>query len=103
MTELNFDAEVLEAAVPVIVDFWAAWCGPCHMIAPLVEEIAQEYAGKLKVCKLDVDANQSIAAKYGIRSIPSLLIFKDGGVVNQVVGAVPKGQLVKKVDEVLGV
>lgn len=102
VTELNFDAEVLKSAIPVVVDFWAAWCGPCKMIAPLVEEIAQEYAGKVKVCKLDVDANQSLAAKYGIRSIPSLLIFKDGSVVNQVIGAVPKGQLVQKVNEVLG-
>ncbi len=102
VTEQNFEAEVLKSTIPAVVDFWAAWCGPCKMIAPIVEEIAEEYDGKVKVCKLDVDANQSLAAQYGIRSIPSLLIFKDGNVVNQVIGAVPKGQLVQKIDEVLG-
>jgi thioredoxin 1 len=102
VTEQNFEAEVLESATPAVVDFWAEWCAPCRLVAPILEEIAVEYAGRLKVGKLDVDSNQSLAARYGIRSIPSLLIFKGGGVVNQVIGAVPKGHLVQKIEEVLG-
>ena len=101
VTELNFESEVLKSAVPAVVDFWAEWGGPCRMIAPAVEEIAQQYSDKIKVCKVNVDENQSLASRYGIRSIPSLLIFKGGIVVNQVIGAVPKGELVKRIDAVL--
>ncbi|MDB5033629.1 MAG: Thioredoxin [Chlorobi bacterium] len=93
ITDANFAAEVLESDIPVLVDFWAVWCGPCRAIAPTVEEIAVEYAGKAKVGKVDVDNNQAIAAQYGIRSIPTLLIFKDGHVAQQFVGVVPKQQL----------
>ena len=101
VTDDNFVREVLEASGPVLVDFWAAWCGPCRMIAPVVEELAEEYAGKVKVCKLDVDAARKTAAEFGIRSIPTLLIFKEGKVVDQVIGAVPKQQIVDKLDAVL--
>ncbi|MCG8604966.1 thioredoxin TrxA [bacterium] len=97
-TDDNFDTEVLTSEVPVLVDFWAEWCGPCKMIAPSIEELADEYEGKAKVGKLDVDNNQTVAFKYGIRSIPSLLIFKGGEVVEQIVGAVPKGQIQSKLD-----
>lgn len=96
MTDANFDAEVLKSDKPVLVDFWAVWCGPCKMIAPTVEELANEYDGKLKVGKVDVDNNQQVAQKFGVRSIPTLLIFKGGRVVEQVVGAVPKRALVDK-------
>jgi thioredoxin 1 len=101
VSDANFDSEVLKSGVPVLVDFWAEWCAPCRMIAPIVEDIANEYAGRVKVCKLNVDDSQSLASKYGIRSIPSLLIFKGGSVVNQVIGAVPKSELVKRLDSVL--
>ncbi len=97
ITDANFQTEVLKSGTPVLIDFWAEWCGPCKMIAPVVEELANEYQGKLKVGKLDVDNNQQVAMQYGIRSIPTLLIFKDGKVVDQVVGAVPKKMLVEKV------
>lgn len=98
----SFEQEVLKSNTPVVVDFWAAWCGPCKMIAPILEEIAQEYDGKLKVAKLDVDANTRVASQYKIMSIPSLLFFKSGELVEQVVGALPKAQLLSKVDKVLG-
>ena len=97
VTDANFDTEVLKSDKPVLVDFWAVWCGPCKMIAPAVEEIAMEYDGKLKVGKLDVDNNQQVSMKFGIRSIPTLLIFKSGRVVDQLVGAVPKRTLVEKI------
>ncbi|HAV22155.1 MAG: thioredoxin [Ignavibacteria bacterium GWA2_55_11] len=97
VTDANFDTEVLKSDKPVLVDFWAVWCGPCKMIAPAVEEIAKEYDGKLKVGKLDVDNNQQVSMKFGIRSIPTLLIFKSGRVVDQLVGAVPKRTLVEKI------
>ncbi len=97
ITDSNFQTEVLKSATPVLIDFWAEWCGPCKMIAPVVEELANEYQGKLKVGKVDVDNNQQVAMQYGIRSIPTLLIFKGGKVVDQLVGAVPKKMLVEKV------
>ncbi|UCE25803.1 MAG: thioredoxin [Candidatus Zixiibacteriota bacterium] len=101
ITDDTFDQEVLQADRPVIVDFWATWCGPCKMIAPILEEIASEYSDKVKVVKLDVDANNRTAGKYNIMSIPSLLFFKDGEMVDQVVGAIPKAQLTQRLDKVL--
>ena len=101
-TDDNFTDEVINSDLPVLVDFWAVWCMPCRMVAPVVAEIATEYAGKLKVGKLDVDGNPGVAQKYGIRSIPSLLIFKNGEVAQMLVGAVPKPQITAKVDAVIG-
>jgi thioredoxin 1 len=101
VTDSTFDTEVLQSQVPVLVDFWATWCGPCRMIAPIVEELAKQYEGKLKVTKVDVDNNTRIATKYDIRSIPSLYIFKGGKVVQTIIGAVPKNQLIMALDGVL--
>jgi len=101
VTDATFEQEVLKSDIPVIVDFWATWCGPCRMIAPVIEELATEYEGKLKVCKLDVDNNQQTAGNYGIRSIPALLIFKNGENVNNIVGAVPKSKIVESLGSVL--
>ena len=98
-TDSNFQNEVVQSSQPVLVDFWAEWCGPCKMIAPMVEELANEYQGRLRVAKLDVDNNQQVSMQYGIRSIPTLLIFKGGKVVEQVIGAVPKRILVEKVSK----
>lgn len=100
LTDDNFQLEVLDSEKPVLVDFWAAWCGPCRMIAPVIEEIARDYDGKAKIGKLDVDNNQRVAMQYGIRSIPSLLIFKGGKVVDQIIGAVPKSHITAKLDAV---
>jgi len=97
----NFKEEVLESDVPVLVDFWAAWCAPCLLVAPIVEEIAENYDGKIKVCKLDTEESPALAGQYGIISIPTLLIFKDGKPVDQIIGAVPKGTITKKLDAVL--
>lgn len=100
LTDDSFEEEVLnaESDKPVLVDFWAEWCGPCKMVGPVVEELAGEFEGKAKVGKVDVDSNPETSTKYGIRSIPSLLIFKDGEVVDQIVGAVPKSQLKKQLE-----
>ncbi|HEX2690944.1 MAG TPA: thioredoxin [Kofleriaceae bacterium] len=93
LTDANFEAEVLKSEVPTLVDFWAIWCGPCKQIAPTVAALADDYKGRLKVAKLDVDHHQIMAQQYGVRSIPTLLIFKGGKVVSQVVGAVSRGKL----------
>lgn len=97
LTDATFDQEVLQSELPVLVDFWAEWCGPCRMIAPTVEALASEYAGKLKVAKLDVDSNMNSAMRYNIRGIPTLLLFKGGRVVDMRVGAVPKAELVRMI------
>lgn len=98
LTDDSFEDEVIKSDLPVLVDFWAEWCGPCRMVEPIVKELADEYDGKAKIGKVDVDNNPEISTKYGIRSIPSLLIFKDGEVVDQIVGAVPKSQLKKQLE-----
>ncbi len=97
----SWQKEVLEAEEHVLVDFWASWCGPCLMIAPVVEEMATEYAGKLKVVKLNTDENPDIASRYKIMGIPTLIFFKDGKIIDQIVGAVPKTQLKAKIDSLL--
>jgi len=102
-TDSNFDTEVLKSDLPVLVDFWAPWCGPCRMVGPVVEQLATELQGKLKVVKVNTDENQSIAIRYGIRSIPTLGIFKGGKVVDSVIGAVPKQYLQEKIQPFLSV
>lgn len=97
----TFDSEVLKSEIPVLVDFWAVWCGPCRMVAPIVDEVSKEYAGKLKVLKLNTDENPDVAGKYRIMGIPTLMFFKDGKTVDQIVGAVPKSQLKTKIDTLL--
>jgi thioredoxin 1 len=98
VTDASFDSEVLNSDLPVLVDFWAEWCGPCKMIAPVLNEIADEYAGKIKVCKVDVDANPDVAPKFGIRGIPTLIIFKGGNAEATKVGALSKTQLTEFVE-----
>lgn len=98
LTDQSFESEVIKSSKPVLVDFWATWCAPCRMIAPALEEIAKEYDGKAKICKIDVDQNPNIASRFGIMSIPSILFFKNGQLVDKVVGAVPKKQLADKLD-----
>ncbi len=99
VTDSNFDAMVLKADTPALVDFWASWCAPCKAIAPIVEEVAATYAGKLIVAKMNVDENPSTPGRYGVRGIPTLILFKDGNVVNQLVGAVPKSQITELIDK----
>ncbi len=101
VTDQTFDRDVLQSSQPVLVDFWAPWCGPCRMVAPIVEELANEYAGRVKFVKLNTDENPSTAARFGIRSIPTLLVFKDGKPVGQIIGFRPKSDLKKRLDAVL--
>ncbi len=101
LTDDNFEEEVLKSDKPVLIDFWATWCSPCRMIAPIVDEMATEYEGKAKIGKLDVDSNQQTSIKYGVRSIPTLLLFKGGELKETIIGAVPKTQLVDKLQSVL--
>lgn len=101
VTEQSFEKEVLKAETPVLVDFWAEWCGPCRMIAPIVEEFARDYEGKLKVAKVDVDDNANIAVRYNIMSIPTLGVFKGGELVERIIGYMPKGELKRRVEAAL--
>ena len=101
ITDSNFQEEVLESEIPVLIDFWADWCQPCKMIAPVVQQIADEYEGKIKVGKLDVDSNSQTSMTYNIRGIPALLIFNEGKPVDKIVGAVPKSIIQKKIDDAL--
>lgn len=101
VTDDSFDGEVLGAPLPVLIDFWAPWCGPCRAVAPIVDELANEYAGRLKVVKLNVDDNPRTPSRYGVRGIPNLILFKDGEPKEQIVGAVPKAHLVKAIEKVV--
>ena len=101
VTDANFKPEVLESELPVLVDFWAPWCGPCRMVAPVVDEIAQQYEGQVKVVKVNTDESPSVASQYGIRSIPTLMVFKGGQRVDMVVGAVPKATLANTLEKYL--
>ena len=101
VSDVTFDQEVLKASVPVLIDFWAPWCGPCKAIAPVVEELAGEYTGRVKIVKMNVDDNPQTPSRYGVRGIPNLILFKRGQVADQIVGAVPKAHLVKAIDTAL--
>lgn len=102
ITDANFEAEVLGSAVPVLVDFWAPWCGPCQRLAPTIDAIAVEFAGKAKIGKLNTDASPGVATKYGIQSIPTLMVFSKGAVVNSVVGAMPKDRISQMLNQAIG-
>jgi len=97
VNDANFEAEVINSELPVLIDFWAPWCGPCHMVSPIVEELGNDYAGKLKVCKINVDEAPGVSRQYGIRAIPTLMVFKDGEMVDQQIGVVPKNVLEGKI------
>ncbi|HMK34364.1 MAG TPA: thioredoxin [Desulfomonilaceae bacterium] len=99
VTDSDFEQQILQSDVPALVDFWAAWCGPCRTVGPVVEELAGEYAGKIKVAKLNVDDNKETPSKYGVRGIPTLMLFKNGQVVDQIVGAVPKSRIKELLDK----
>ena len=101
VTDDTFSNEVLNSELPVLVDFWAEWCGPCKMVSPIVEELSNDYNGKVKVTKLDVDSNPQTATNYGIRGIPTLLMFKNGSAVDQIVGAVPKQDIAERLDKII--
>ncbi len=101
VSDNSFEADVLQSDLPVLIDFWAPWCGPCKQIAPVVDELAKEYAGRLKIVKMNVDDNPQTPSKYGVRGIPNLILFKGGQVRDQIVGAVPKAQLVRAISQVV--
>ena len=101
-SDSEFKKDVLDSNIPVLVDFWAEWCGPCKMVAPVLDELAKEYEGKIKIAKVDVDQNQQVAGNFNIRSIPTLLFFKNGQVVKQLIGAHPKTKLITEIQEVIG-
>ena len=101
ITDDNFETEVINSDKPVLIDFWAVWCGPCKLIAPIVEELSTEYDGKVKIGKLDVDSNQQTSIKFGVRSIPTLLLFKEGKLKETIIGAVPKKNIVEKLDALI--
>lgn len=101
VSDASFETDVLQSEIPALVDFWAEWCGPCKMIAPILDEIAEEYSGKIKVCKVNVDSNPETAAKFNVRGIPSLLVFKNGVIEATKVGALSKGQLTEFVDSLV--
>ncbi len=102
LTDANFEQEVIQSPLPTLTDFWAAWCGPCKMIAPIVEQLAQEYDGKMKVTKLDVDQNPTLATRFGVMSIPTLILFKNGQPVERIVGYMPKEKLLERLKPHLG-
>lgn len=97
--DTDFDEKILKSEMPALVDFWAAWCGPCRQVGPVIEELAQEYAGRIKVAKLNVEENKETPTRYGVRGIPTLMLFKNGQVVDQIVGAVPKGRIKELLDK----
>jgi len=101
ISDTTFDSEVLKSSTPVLVDFWAPWCGPCRILAPIIKEISDSYSGKIKVGKINVDENQLTTMKYGIRSIPTLIVFKDGDALEQIIGAVPKSEIERLINKIL--